>query len=141
MVIFKQKLLNNLTEVCDALLVFTKQNHIVCFKGTMGSGKTTLIKEFCRYIGCLDHVSSPTYSLVNEYLLPNNSKVYHFDFYRINDAEEALNFGVEEYFYSNNLCLIEWGENIEKYLPNPYIKVTIEQENEHRNYIIKLIQQ
>lgn len=141
MVIFQKKLLTNLPEVCAALLEFTAQNHVVCFKGEMGTGKTTLIKEFCNFIGCQDHVSSPTYSLVNEYLLPNNHKVYHFDFYRINNPEDALNFGVEEYFYSKNLCLIEWGENINKYLPTPYIEVAIEAENEHRDYVIKLVQQ
>lgn len=92
---------------------------IVCFYGSMGAGKTTLIKAICRVLGVEDNVASPTFALINEYRDRNSSPVYHFDFYRINKIEEVYDFGYEEYFYGDNgICLIEWPELIEDILPS-----------------------
>lgn len=87
------------------------------FYGDMGVGKTTLIKEIAKQLGFLENVSSPTFSLVNEYPI-EDGVIYHFDFYRLDNEKEALDFGVEEYFYSKNWKLIEWPEKIEKLLPD-----------------------
>lgn len=92
----------------------------------MGAGKTTFIKTLCRVMGIADEVSSPTFSLVNEYRLPNGQPVYHFDFYRINHISEAEDMGIYEYF-DGGICLIEWGEKIAEMLerePRILVKIT-----------------
>ena len=91
----------------------------------MGVGKTTLIKEIVKQLGVADTVSSPTFSLVNEYLTNDNEKVYHFDFYRIDDESEALDMGVEEYFYSKCWCLVEWPNKVQNLLPLKSVSITI----------------
>ena len=91
----------------------------------MGVGKTTLIKEIVKQLGVLDNVSSPTFSLVNEYHTTNNDKVFHFDFYRIDHEEEALDMGIEEYFYGNSWCLVEWPNKVENLLPLKSVTITI----------------
>ena len=91
----------------------------------MGAGKTTFIKAFCKELGTADTVTSPTFSLVNEYEI-ENAVIYHFDFYRINKIEEAIDIGFDEYLYSGNICLIEWPENIEALLPEDTLHITIE---------------
>jgi tRNA threonylcarbamoyladenosine biosynthesis protein TsaE len=93
------------------------------FYGEMGVGKTTLIKEICKQLGVLDNISSPTFSLVNEYHTAKNEKVYHFDFYRITDETEALDIGIDDYFYDNHWCLIEWPQNIKILLPLEAIEI------------------
>lgn len=107
------------------------------FYGEMGVGKTTLIKELAKQLGHTDWVSSPTFSLVNEY--ENTAgKLYHFDFYRINDQEEALSIGVEEYLYSGEWCFIEWPEKILNLLPEEAHKIIISKnDNDSRNIIIE----
>lgn len=95
------------------------EHDIILFRGEMGAGKTTLIKEFLNQLGSEDNVSSPTYALVNEYQTPKGS-VFHFDFYRINGEDEAYDMGWEEYAYSGNLCLVEWPERIESLIPENY---------------------
>lgn len=82
-----------------------------------GSGETTLIREICDRLGVADTVTSPTFAIINEYKDRGHRPVYHFDFYRINRIEEAFDFGYEEYFYSGNLCLVEWPEKIEQLMP------------------------
>ncbi len=98
-------------------IIATAKNNILLFYGAMGAGKTTLIKELCKELGTEDVANSPTFSLVNEYHTSKNEIVYHFDFYRIEDENEALDIGIEDYFYSNAWCLIEWPQNIENLLP------------------------
>lgn len=93
------------------------KNSIIRLEGVMGAGKTTLIKALTRTIGVLDSVSSPTFSVVNTYLTHTDETIYHFDFYRIESPEEALDFGVEEYFDSGFLCFLEWSEKIGQLLP------------------------
>ncbi len=90
---------------------------VLLFHGEMGAGKTTLIKEIVKHLEVDDVVSSPTFSLVNEYHSRKGEIIYHFDFYRIDDEEEAFDMGIEEYLYSGNLCLIEWPEKVENLLP------------------------
>lgn len=90
---------------------------ILLFTGEMGSGKTTLIKAMCSALGVSDEVNSPTFALVNEYQTEVGEAIYHFDFYRLNEPEEALDMGVEEYFDSGAICLVEWPEKISKFLP------------------------
>lgn len=92
---------------------------VVVFKGGMGFGKTTLIKALVRALGSADNVSSPTFSLVNPYE-GENCKIYHFDFYRIKNFDEAFDIGFEEYLYSGDWCFIEWAERVVKYLPECY---------------------
>jgi tRNA threonylcarbamoyladenosine biosynthesis protein TsaE len=129
--------LKETSKVIESILSLLSLNKIVIFEGKMGSGKTTLIKHLCGALSVTDLVSSPTYSLVNEYKTSNNDVIYHFDFYRIKDIEEALDMGVEEYFYSGNLCFIEWADKIIDILPDRFLKISIEYNQELRNYHIE----
>lgn len=94
------------------------------FEGEMGAGKTTLIKAVCEAIGVEDLVSSPTFSLVNEYEA-GEEIIYHFDFYRIKNEEEAMDIGVEEYFYSGNYCFLEWPSKIISLVPEKFLRIFI----------------
>jgi len=107
----------------SAIATYTKDYKIWLFEGEMGAGKTTLIKELCRVLKVTDVVTSPTFSLVNEYFTEQGETIYHFDFYRITKEEEALNIGVEEYLYSGNLCLIEWPSRIPSLIPAKHLKI------------------
>lgn len=98
------------------------------FHGSMGAGKTTFIAALCRVLGMDDEASSPTFSIVNEYhSAEGGAPVYHFDFYRIETPEEALDLGLDDYFESDSLCLMEWPENVEPLLPDDLVDVTIEE--------------
>lgn len=116
--------LSNLPTAAEALLAFAGAAKIFIFDGDMGAGKTTFIKSFCRALGVTDVVSSPTYSIVNEYESARGP-VYHFDFYRIKDIQEAYDLGYEEYFYGGGICLIEWPERVTELLPDHLVKVEI----------------
>ena len=122
-----------LPEVAQALLAFAEDNVVFVVSGTMGMGKTTLVKEVCKQMGVTDEVSSPTYTIVSEYD-GREGPVYHFDFYRLNSVEEALDIGIEDYFYSGNPCFIEWPDLVEDYIPTPYTLVEIEGEGTSRNF-------
>lgn len=111
--------------VADAILQNLDGRTIVAFYGQMGAGKTTLIREIVALLGSNDVVTSPTFALVNQYSTAEGEPVYHFDFYRINRLEEAFDLGYEEYFYSGDLCLIEWSEKIGELLPEDVMTVTI----------------
>jgi len=106
-------------------IIKTSKQKVLLFYGEMGVGKTTLIKEIVKQLGSLDTVSSPTFSLVNEYHTTNGEKVYHCDFYRINNENEALDIGVEEYFYSDSWCLVEWPDKVENLVPLNSVTITI----------------
>lgn len=97
-------------------------HNVLLFYGDMGVGKTTLIKQICKDLGSNDIISSPTFSLVNEYSSKNET-LYHFDFYRIINEEEALDIGIEDYLYRRNWCFIEWPENIRNLLPLDAIEI------------------
>lgn len=115
---------NELGTVAEHLLHFANGDKFFVFEGEMAAGKTTFIKAFCEALGVKDVVSSPTFSIVNEYESPAGA-VYHFDFYRLKNLQEAYDIGYEEYFYSNSYCLVEWPQKVEELLPEQYIKVSI----------------
>lgn len=98
---------------------------VFAFYGSMGAGKTTFIKAICEELGVEDVITSPTFALVNEYTDGNGNPIYHFDFYRIKKIEEVYDMGYEDYFYSGNLCLLEWPELIEDLLPDDAVRVHI----------------
>lgn len=110
--------------LAQQLLTFANGNKFFVFEGEMAAGKTTFIKAFCEVLGVNDIVSSPTFSIVNEYGA-ENGLVYHFDFYRLKNLQEAYDIGYEEYFYSDAICLVEWPTKVEELLPEEYIKVEI----------------
>jgi len=103
----------------------TAGKRIFAFYGEMGSGKTTFIKALCTEMGVTDTVTSPTFTLINEYRRPGDLPVYHFDFYRIKNISEVLDFGIEEYFDSASPCLMEWPELIESLLPPETLRLSI----------------
>ncbi len=105
---------------------------IISFQGPMGIGKTTLISALLDLWQTETGVSSPTFSLVNEYLTHKKGLVYHFDFYRLNSETEASDIGVEEYLDSGNICLLEWAEKIPSLLPNEIHRIKIEDEGNNR---------
>lgn len=98
---------------------------VFAFRAPMGAGKTTFISEVCRQLGVDDDSGSPTFSIVNEYRDGEGKPVYHFDFYRVESMEEALDLGLDDYFYSGALCFLEWPENIRELLPEEAIDVVI----------------
>ena len=117
--------LSELSRVADAVIERLGERRVVAFRAPMGAGKTTLIAEIVAALGSSDVVTSPTFALVNEYNTGDDGVVYHFDFYRIDRVEEAFDMGYEEYFYSGELCLVEWPEKIEELLPDDVMTVTI----------------
>ncbi|MFI3293025.1 MAG: tRNA (adenosine(37)-N6)-threonylcarbamoyltransferase complex ATPase subunit type 1 TsaE [Rikenellaceae bacterium] len=118
--------LSELKGVAQAILDNLNGRTVVLLRGEMGAGKTTLVRAIADCAGSEDSVTSPTFAIVNEYLTPDDGVIYHFDMYRIERIEEALDFGVEEYLSSGDLCLIEWAERIEQLLPDNAMTVTIE---------------
>jgi tRNA threonylcarbamoyladenosine biosynthesis protein TsaE len=106
-------------------LIAQNLNKIILFKGEMGVGKTTFIKELCKQLGVQEATSSPTFSLVNEYQIKDNLYVYHFDMYRLKQEVEALDMGIEDYFYSGNWCFVEWSENIPSLIPDVHSVISI----------------
>ncbi|MCS5488811.1 tRNA (adenosine(37)-N6)-threonylcarbamoyltransferase complex ATPase subunit type 1 TsaE [Algoriphagus limi] len=118
--------LKDLEEVAEWLIEQASGEKIWIFQGQMGAGKTTLIKIIGKKLGLVDEVSSPTFSLVNHYETDQGETIYHFDFYRLEDPEEALDIGIEEYFYSGNYCWIEWPEKLGDYLPDHFLLVKID---------------
>jgi tRNA threonylcarbamoyladenosine biosynthesis protein TsaE len=128
------KSISELSAVAEQLLYFANGAKFFVFEGDMAAGKTTFIKALCELLGVKEVVSSPTFSIVNEYESANGL-VYHFDFYRLKNLQEAFDIGYEEYFYSGEFCLVEWPQKIEELLPNEYIKVAIELgEGSHRTF-------
>lgn len=132
---FKIHSVSDLSEVAGAILESLAGRSIVVFRGEMGAGKTTLIRAICDALGVTDTVTSPTFAIVNEYHGDGTPPVYHFDFYRIDRIEEAFDFGYEEYFYSGNLCLVEWPEKIESLLPDDVMTVRIDVPDEDTRLI------
>ncbi|MCF8228529.1 MAG: tRNA (adenosine(37)-N6)-threonylcarbamoyltransferase complex ATPase subunit type 1 TsaE [Bacteroidales bacterium] len=119
------KSLAALDKIARELLEQNPGKRVFALHAVMGAGKTTFIKSLCRVLGVDENVSSPTFSLVNEYQTREGEAVYHFDFYRINKLEEAYDLGYEDYFYSGHYCFIEWPEKVEELLPGNcvYLKI------------------
>ena len=117
--------LDTINSAVQFLVENLNNNKIVILDGDMGAGKTTLSKALCLHLGVKDNISSPTFSIVNEYRDKNDKPIYHFDFYRIEDVEEAINIGAEDYFYSGNICLIEWASRVENIIPDDFILVSL----------------
>jgi tRNA threonylcarbamoyladenosine biosynthesis protein TsaE len=128
--------LTELENIAAEMLAEAGHKKVWAFYGEMGAGKTTFIKTLCRVMGTEDAVSSPTFSIVNEYLA-NEEPVYHFDFYRLKSEQEAFDMGYEEYLYSGHYCLIEWPEKISNLLPDDLVKVTLLIENQKRHIILQ----
>ncbi|NRF38433.1 tRNA (adenosine(37)-N6)-threonylcarbamoyltransferase complex ATPase subunit type 1 TsaE [Pedobacter foliorum] len=126
--------LSDLDQAAISLLDFAGAEKIFVFEGDMGAGKTTFIKVLAKALGVKELVSSPTFSIVNEYEAEGNT-FYHFDFYRIKNLQEAYDIGYEEYFYSGNTCFIEWPEKVEELLPEHYIKVEIKMLSENERLL------
>ena len=118
--------LAELQSVAEQIIESLDGRNVVAFCGAMGAGKTTLISAIMEHLGSADTVTSPTFALVNQYGTAQGDVVYHFDFYRINRIEEVFDMGYEEYFYSGDLCLIEWPELIEDLLPEDAMVVRID---------------
>ncbi|TAE84125.1 MAG: tRNA (adenosine(37)-N6)-threonylcarbamoyltransferase complex ATPase subunit type 1 TsaE [Bacteroidetes bacterium] len=108
--------LDSLPDAAKQIIAMAQDYKLWAFYGEMGAGKTTLIKAICKELRVNQAISSPTFSLVNEYKSTDNQTIYHFDFYRIKSIEEVYDIGYEDYFYSGNLCLIEWPEKVEELL-------------------------
>ena len=133
--------INSIEEIHDTAKKFVKEigdKKIFAFNGKMGAGKTTFIKAICEVMGVKETINSPTFSIVNEYEAADGRIIYHFDCYRINKIQEALDLGAEEYLYSGNFCFIEWSENIAPLLPETLVNVDINEiENKKREIIIR----
>ncbi len=120
--------INSLDEISKAAAEFKAaigDHKVIAFHGEMGAGKTTFIKALCKEFGVTDNVSSPTFAIINEYLTPDKSTIYHFDLYRLETIADLQNIGAEDYFYSGRLCLIEWPEIAKPLLPGNVLDVTI----------------
>lgn len=115
----------SIDEILDVAKKIISENphKIVLFHGTMGAGKTTLIKALSKELGVKNATSSPTFSLVNEYKIENSNFVYHFDVYRLKSETEALDMGIDDYLYSGNWCFIEWAEKIPNLIPDKYSSI------------------
>ncbi|MBQ2362001.1 MAG: tRNA (adenosine(37)-N6)-threonylcarbamoyltransferase complex ATPase subunit type 1 TsaE [Bacteroidaceae bacterium] len=118
--------LEDIKRAASEFVALIGNRRIFAFYGHMGAGKTTFIKAICEELGVTDAVSSPTFAIVNEYASTMGS-IYHFDFYRIKRSSEVLDLGFEDYAYSGNLCLMEWPELIEEFLPEETVEVHIEE--------------
>ncbi|MCR5497571.1 MAG: tRNA (adenosine(37)-N6)-threonylcarbamoyltransferase complex ATPase subunit type 1 TsaE [Paludibacteraceae bacterium] len=122
--------INDLSSIRETAKEFVSQmgdHRVFLFYGSMGAGKTTFIRAICEELGVEDVINSPTFAIVNEYTDKKGDPIYHFDFYRINKVEEAYDFGYEDYFYSGNVCFVEWPEMIEELLPPDAVRVSIQE--------------
>jgi tRNA threonylcarbamoyladenosine biosynthesis protein TsaE len=117
--------IDQLDDIASWVVDKAGEERIWVFKGEMGAGKTTLVKSIAKQLNVVDPISSPTFGLVNHYARNTGEEIYHFDFYRIEDPDEVLDIGIEEYFYSGNFCWIEWPEKIAPYLPEEFFLIEI----------------
>ncbi len=116
----------------SSFILSSFSNRVFAITGNLGSGKTTLIKNFCAYLGVKDLVSSPTFPIINEYICNSGEKIFHFDFYRLNTIQEALDIGSELYLNSGSYCFIEWPELIIPLLDEKVLFLNLEIETKKR---------
>ncbi len=128
--------LADLDKIASEFIADFSLSKIFAFHGDLGAGKTTFIKAICASLGVKDAMSSPSFSLVNEYLDENGNSIYHFDLYRLKSPEEAFEIGMEEYLYSGNYCFIEWPERAEELLPEETVHVMIKTIGETREITV-----
>ena len=129
--------LEQLPRIAKEILKYTSPHKKFLFYAEMGVGKTTLIKELSLQLGVTDIVNSPTFSIVNEYVISSNEKVYHFDFYRLEDEKEAFDIGCEEYFFGHDYCFIEWPERTPNLINDDMVKIKMRLEGVRR--VIEII--
>jgi tRNA threonylcarbamoyladenosine biosynthesis protein TsaE len=127
--------LNEINHIADKFLEAHPADRIFAFYGQMGAGKTTFIKALCEQLHVVDYVTSPTFALVNEYQTADSKSVFHLDFFRIKNIQEAFDIGYEEYFSSGEYCFIEWPELIETLLPPVAVKVYIRETGNKKRMI------
>jgi tRNA threonylcarbamoyladenosine biosynthesis protein TsaE len=108
----------NIQEVAEQLAEIAKTKKLISFEGEMAAGKTTLIAAICKSLGFTGNVSSPTFSLINQYPLPDANSIFHIDLYRLSSTQEAIQAGIEECFYSGDICLIEWPSITPEIIPS-----------------------
>lgn len=125
-------------EAAKQLIKFAQNEKVFLFDAPMGAGKTTFIKALCEFLEVSDTMSSPTYSIVNEYTTKSNNKVFHFDLYRIKSEVELFELGFEEYVSTNNYVFIEWPELALPYLDS-YLRIIITSENNNRYLSAEII--
>jgi tRNA threonylcarbamoyladenosine biosynthesis protein TsaE len=134
-IVIKDK--KHLDSAAEKFLKHLGENRIFAFYGAMGAGKTTIIKAICKALGAIDIVSSPTFTLVNEYKTTRGETLYHIDFYRINKINEVFDFGIEEYLTGDAYCFMEWPELVEEILPPETVTVRISvDDNEQRTLLV-----
>ena len=120
--------------------IFEKfKSKVFLFYGEMGVGKTAFIKSICKHLNVIDVVSSPTFSIVNQYVNNQDEFIYHFDFYRTNNKNEIFDIGYEEYLFSDSFCFIEWPERLDNLLPNKYLEIKMKLRDGNRIIRIKEI--
>jgi len=125
MKVIRIKSLKEIRHAAGQFIQLIDSNRVFAFQGEMGAGKTTFIKAICEELGVEENITSPTFAIVNEYTSVNGKTIFHFDCYRLKNIREAYDLGAEEYFYSGNLCFIEWPEKIQELLPTDAVRVSI----------------
>lgn len=126
----------HLPSAAKQLLEHFSDKKIFAFYGSMGAGKTTIIKALCESLGASDIVSSPTFTLINEYRTSDGEIIFHIDFYRIKKLEEVYDFGIEEYLTGDSYCFMEWPELIEELLPHETVKVRISVDDQEQRVLL-----
>ena len=122
--------LEEINSVAKQFIELVGERRVFAMYGAMGVGKTTFVKAVCEELGVEDTITSPSFAIVNEYHTQKDKIVYHFDFYRIEDVQEAYDFGYEDYFYSKAMCFIEWPERIDSILPADVINLNFREEED-----------
>ena len=135
--------LNDLEDTTKAIISKYADNRLFVLNGEMGAGKTTFAKHFCTQLGAQEDVTSPTFAIANIYTSEKYGEINHFDFYRLESIQEAIDIGLDDYLYSGNYCLMEWADIIIDLLPLPYVKIDIlhiDNENE-REIRVSLVEE
>ena len=118
--------LQNINEAALKVVEQLGNNKVIALHGEMGAGKTTFTNSFCKALGVIDVVSSPTFSIINVYETKNDNTIYHLDLYRLKNEEEAINAGVEDCLYSGNICLVEWPDKLPTIFPEETLHINFE---------------